>query len=99
MSGTKFTDEFKRDAVAQVARQKFMRLQFYPAFWKRALLVQGVKYTFLFIANFTPINPPPFQHRAEAGNEGQVHRMFERVVFVAEAFIGTPVHALGLAAA
>lgn len=78
----------------RVSHRNFRRLRFYPAFWERALPVQGVKYTFVFLANFTPINPPLFQNRTEAGYEGQVHRMFERVVFVAEAFIGAPVHAL-----
>ena len=62
-----------------------------------ALPVQGVKYTFLFLANFTHSKTPFFQHGAKAGDEGAVHDTFEGVVFIAEAFIGAPVHALGLA--
>jgi hypothetical protein len=59
------------------------------------LTVQGVKLTFLFLAIFTPIKNPLFLNPAEAGDEGQVYRVFEGVVLVAEAFIGAPVHALG----
>ena len=45
------------------------------------LAVQGVKLTFLFLAIFTPIKTPLFQHRAEAGDEVAVHNVFEGVVF------------------
>jgi hypothetical protein len=75
------------------------RFRFYPAFWERVLPVQGVKYTFLFLANFTHSKTPFFQHGAKTGDEGTVHHIFEGVVIIAEAFIGAPVHALGLAPA
>lgn len=49
-----------------------------------------------FLPTSHPSKTPLFQHRAEACYEGKVNRILERVVFVAEAFIGAPVHALGL---
>lgn len=55
-------------------------------------LAVRVKYTFVFLANFTYSKTPFFQHGAKAGNEGTVHHVFKGVVVIAEAFIGAPVH-------
>lgn len=51
----------------RLTRRNFRRLRFYPAFWERALPVQCVKYTFLFLANFTPIKNPPFSALGRSG--------------------------------
>ena len=78
-------------------RPKLQPSSILPVIPGRVLPVQGVKYTFLFLANFTLSKTRLFQHGAKAGDEGTVHHIFEGVVIIAEAFIGAPVHALGLA--